>query len=321
MQINPICVSNKGLVYEYKYGTFKVLTSSVKFHFGGARGSSGAGSSGSVSLFVTPTDQQPMEIKFDFDLGNTDIHMLSVSGVAISNEGVSRPIAFRVPSPEINSKSGVTLVMELSRMLLNDYIGYCYNNSGVIPVSPDFKPLPTQTLRECAFIWLYSSEDLTCHKSDELVPFIMTFTRWDGKLGTIGGKLEAGETPVQGAMREAKEELSESFGSHPLEIESNLQRLCTFLDERSGVLIHSFAMCLPYERLIDLSNRFFTEKLTQKRELCGISFVPCTNYYNPRNNEVVGIDSYLKNEFSATAKLELRSLIGNLKCRNILRHD
>lgn len=320
MKINPLYGSSSETVHTYEHGVFKVISSDVTFHYNGSNHSRVIGYSGHINLLVTPNMQGALTVKFNFNMENTKFGTLSVVGTSTLKDSISIPIDFEVYSPLLPARSANELVEKLCRILLSDLTSCFYTDEQFIRIKPDFIA-PNHELRECAFIWLYSSEDLTCHKSDELVPFIMTFTRWDGKLGTIGGKLEAGETPVQGAMREAKEELSESFGSHPLETESNLQKLCTFLDEKSGVLIHSFAMCLPYERLIDLSNRFFTEKLTKKRELCGISFVPCANYRNPRNNEVVGIKSYLKNEFSATAKLELNSLIGNLKCRNILRHE
>ena len=319
MNVNPVCASLSGINYDYKYGTFKVANASISFYYGGAKGSVGTGCSGSIHVTAQPKDQPVIFLKFDFDMGNVTRGVLRIDGVSTTGGVVPRGIGFEVDAPKLDGASGSEIIEAICRLMLGEYVEYWHPCGSFIPVPHDYKPETGLKVRECAFIWLHSKENLLCHKSEESVPFIMTFTRWDGKTGTIGGKVEEGETPVQAAIREAKEELSESFGDHELEVESNLHRLSTFLDVESGLLIHSFSMCLPYDRMIDLSTRFFNEKLRNKRELCGISFVPCANYYSPSNDKTIGIGTYLNNDFSATAKLELRSLIANIGCRSILR--
>lgn len=164
--------------------------------------------------------------------------------------------------------------------------------------------------KECVFVWFYALNGKPYHKhlafnkrDVEEIPTILSVLRFDGTFGTVGGKVEKDETLLQALHRECIEEI----GYEIKDIESNVRPLATFFEEETGYLINSFTCRVDYEELVKIRNNAVNSS-NSLAECSGYNLIHCVEY---KGN--LGIEQFLKQQFSATAKMELELMLENLK--------
>lgn len=158
--------------------------------------------------------------------------------------------------------------------------------------------------KDCAFLWLYCLagrpyEKYLADNTPHDMPMALAMLRWDGMFGTMGGKVDPGETLKQALGREAAEE-----GNFWLPENAVLTPLGTFTTQAWHV--HSFALEVTYEELLRArENASSAEDSTP--ECAGWCIVPLADY-QPWWAGQRGVSAFRQNNFVTTAGLEFDAL-------------
>lgn len=135
------------------------------------------------------------------------------------------------------------------------------------------------------------------------VPLVLMMLRWDGYLGFPGGKVDAGESLLQGVQREAKEEINFKLDPDKANLFCSLAPI-TFGDTPVDRHIHCFQYELAQRELFDVIA--YSQYSGSFLEECqGCVAVQVARFDDGKG----GIDEFLKHNFKTTAKLELVELI------------
>lgn len=160
--------------------------------------------------------------------------------------------------------------------------------------------------KNCTFLWLYCMDGKPYAKylpegAPAHMPMVMTMLRWDGMFGTIGGKVDAGESLRQALAREVAEE-----GDFWLSEGAEVTPLGTFVD--GGWHIHSFALEVSHDELVQARTRA-TMHQANSSECAGFCIVPTADYLPDVDVGVRGLSAFSRNAFCSTAKLEFDALL------------
>lgn len=166
---------------------------------------------------------------------------------------------------------------------------------------------PTQ--QDCAFLWLYCMDGQPYAKylpegEPAVMPMVLALMRWDGTIGTMGGKLEVGEDIRRALAREACEE-ADFWLSSSCEPEV----LGTFAD--GDWRVHSYALEVSYEELLEVRAKASRAR-PASAECAGWFIVPAGDY-KPGYAGPQGVTAFLENNFQSTAKLEFQALLALLE--------
>lgn len=131
------------------------------------------------------------------------------------------------------------------------------------------------------------------------VPRALILHRHDGKFGFPGGSMELGETAVETAIRELREETNVVLQ------EKDLTLLCQNTTH-SNRIIHCFHHETTIEKLLEYQISSISMG-SHSAEIAGAS-LPHLCYYPARNNGFTGMPTLLDNSFSGTARKELKLL-------------
>ena len=162
---------------------------------------------------------------------------------------------------------------------------------------------PTQN--DCAFLWVWCRDGKPHAKylpdeAEPTMPMVLVVLRWDGAVGTMGGKADRGERLRDALARETCEEadfwLAKSY---------DLENLGTFRD--GDWHVHSFALEVTYEELVEARTKAI--RVSERSPECaGWAIVP-TRDYTPDGDVARGITAFLMNNFRSTARLEFEALL------------
>lgn len=164
-------------------------------------------------------------------------------------------------------------------------------------------------LHDCSFLWLFCRDGQPYPKylpagAPETMPMVFALLRWDGTFGTMGGKVDAEESLLQGLSREAFEEVGFEVPAC-----AKLEPLATIKD--GAWHIHSFCWELPYKVLQAL--RASASARVGAAEVAGCVLAPAGAYLSAGGNIPRGIGAFLNNQFCSTAKMELELLLAKLR--------
>lgn len=165
---------------------------------------------------------------------------------------------------------------------------------------------------DCAFLWLYTLEGQPYGKylpagAPATMPMALTQLRWDGRIGTMGGKVASGESLREALTRECTEEANFWLSS-----DAELQALGTFQD--GDWHIHSFALEVPYLELMDIRAR--ASALSSASPECAGWMVAPLGDYKPGDNGPRGVTAFRQNHFASTAGLEFDTLLASIQQRH-----
>lgn len=158
--------------------------------------------------------------------------------------------------------------------------------------------------KDCAFLWLYCLDGRAYQKylsagATATMPMVLAMLRWDGMFGTMGGKVDPGETLQQALRREACEEADFWVPAH-----AKMTQLGTFLTQEWHV--HSFALEVTHHELL---------RAREKASLADIATPECAGWciaplgdYAPWWAGARGVDAFRQNHFVTTAGLEFDAL-------------
>lgn len=168
--------------------------------------------------------------------------------------------------------------------------------------------------KDCVFLWLYTPDGepykkyRAQHEHDKPFPLILALLRWDGTFGTMGGKVDPGESLRQALARESFEEAGFTLADT-----DQPEILGTFQD---GLWhIHSFTLALPFATLVDVrAAASMASKATP--ECAGFNLVPAAAYLPHPDGYPRGVEAFRENRFCSTAKLEFDLLLEKLLPRH-----
>lgn len=165
---------------------------------------------------------------------------------------------------------------------------------------------PTQ--QDCVFLWLWCRDGKGYAKysvdpTQPTMPMVFAVLRWDGMFGTIGGKVDAGESLRQALAREAAEE-----ANYWLAESAEPVQLGTFIDE--DWYVHSFALEITFAEMVEVRSQASAAQHASP-ECAGYCIVP-TQAYQPCSAGPRGIEAFSLNSFCSTAKLEFDVLLSRI---------
>ncbi len=154
---------------------------------------------------------------------------------------------------------------------------------------------------QCVFLLIYCKDGKPYKKYSlpdgrELIPKVLSLSRHDGYIGFIGGKVDTGETLIEGLLREVKEEAGLII-SPDLPIEP----LATYSEE--GANIHSFSLEVTELELLDIVT------VISGSDNFGVEITGFALNHIERYTKGGGVDQVLSQNWKATGKLELEELI------------
>ncbi len=164
-------------------------------------------------------------------------------------------------------------------------------------------------LHDCAFLWLWCRDGRPYAKylpegASEHMPMVLTLLRWDGTFGTMGGKVDKGESLMQALFREAGEEIG-----FWLPDGKNPEPLGTFQD--GPWHIHSFSLEMSYYELLGVRTDASALK-NASPEVAGVVLAPTGQYRPGKEGVPRGRTAFEGNQFCSTAKLEWDLLMTKL---------
>lgn len=159
-----------------------------------------------------------------------------------------------------------------------------------------------------AFLWLYSLDGRPYQKrlaaeSRGPYPMVLAALRWDGSFGTMGGKVDPGESLLEGVRREAYEELGFELRDDDVPVP-----LTTYLD--GDWHMHSFSLCVPYARLAEV--RATASHAGRSPEVAGAVIAPAFAYPDKLDGTPRGIEAFRQMKFFSTSKFELDALLARI---------
>ncbi len=160
--------------------------------------------------------------------------------------------------------------------------------------------------KDCVFLWLYCRDGKPYAKylpegAPRTMPMVLTMLRWDGMFGTIGGKVDAGESLRQALSREVCEE-ADFWLSNSCEPVA----LGTFVD--GPWHIHSFALEVSHAELVEARLKA-TANQKDSAECAGFCIVPTQDYVPGAEVGPRGLTAFSRNAFCSTARLEFEALL------------
>lgn len=164
---------------------------------------------------------------------------------------------------------------------------------------------------DCAFLWLYCLDGQPYKKylpegAAGTMPMMLALLRWDGRLGTMGGKVDPGEALFEALIREASEE-----ANFWLTRDAALEMLGTFQD--GDWHIHSFALEVTYTELV--AARAQASALRSASPECAGWVIAPMGAYRPEEDGPRGVEAFRANHFASTAGLEFDALLANVQAR------
>lgn len=170
--------------------------------------------------------------------------------------------------------------------------------------------------KDGVFLWLYCLDGKPYAKylpqgAPATMPMVLAMLRWDGMFGTIGGKVDAGESLLQALAREVKEEAAFCLVSC-----DEPEALGTFVD--GAWHIHSFALEVSHAELVEARSKA-TIHQKDSAECAGFCIVPTGAYVPGEEVGPRGLEAFRRNAFCSTARLEFDELVKRIRSR--LNHD
>ncbi|GBG14462.1 DNA mismatch repair protein MutT [Novimethylophilus kurashikiensis] len=168
--------------------------------------------------------------------------------------------------------------------------------------------------KDAVFLWLYclDGQPYTKRLPNQVAggqyPMVLSLLRWDGSFGTMGGKVDPGESLYEALCREAVEEASFEIGH-----DDDVRPLATYLDDEWHM--HSYCLELPYSRLE--AARESASMVGRSPEVAGAVIVPAFNYPARMNGAPRGRDAFLTMNFFSTSKVELNELFGRMQSQEL----
>lgn len=165
---------------------------------------------------------------------------------------------------------------------------------------------------DCVFLWLYCKNYKTYkdYSKEKTAPAILCQFRHDGSFGAIGGKVDKNEELKEALFREVKEESGISFSADD---KNSIKQISShyFKGNSKDWTIHAFGLEVNPERL-EYHRMQSTQHITMKNngEVNGYNIIPLSRYdVNKINNTCNGLETFLKNQFNSSAKLEIEILL------------
>lgn len=162
---------------------------------------------------------------------------------------------------------------------------------------------PTQ--QDCAFLWLYCMDGKPYAKylpdgAPREMPMVLVMLRWDGGFGTMGGKVDPGESLRRALARESGEEADFWLANS-----AELEALGTYQD--GNWRVHSFALQVTYDELVEARTK--ATKVSQTSSECTGWCIAPTQDYSPDDDVARGVTAFRTNYFRSTAGLEFDALL------------
>lgn len=170
---------------------------------------------------------------------------------------------------------------------------------------------------DCAFLWLYCLDGQPYQKYLEpgapaTMPMVLVLLRWDGMFGTMGGKMDPGESLREALTREASEEANFWLANA-----AEPEALGTFQD--CDWHVHSFAMEVSHAELVEARAKASVVSHATP-ECAGWCIIP-TGAYQPGEDGARGVEAFRGNRFVSTAKLEFDALLALIQRKQVSRES
>jgi ADP-ribose pyrophosphatase YjhB (NUDIX family) len=169
---------------------------------------------------------------------------------------------------------------------------------------------------DCAFLWLYCMDGVPYAKylpegAPFDMPMVLMLLRWDGRLGTMGGKVDPGEKLRDALSREVGEEADFWLPGN-----AEIEQLGTFQD--GDWHIHAFAYEVCYAELLEARSKA-TKASERSPECAGWAIAPA-GVYRPDDNGARGVEALRLNHFASTAGLEFDELVKQIHAKLAARN-
>ena len=166
-------------------------------------------------------------------------------------------------------------------------------------------------MKKAVFLWLYCMDAKPYEKYvdnnvlDKLqhIPTILTTLRWDGSFGTIGGKVEYGESDMHTISREAFEEIGFVLFEHiPV---TDIKKLSILTSGEYEITAYCAETSI--DTLKEIRSNFRNAEHADS-EVVGVNLVHATKYDGGK-----GINLFLQNCFCGTGRAEFEKLLERIE--------